>query len=188
MLQKLLRWENSKLKLQFIFDLPPVSTCNRTCPSCYALKAERRFPAVRALRQRNYTHSQLPSFTSAVINELTSTRRSARTVRIHSSGDFYSQAYIDSWSQIATALPQFTFYAFTKQLSRFDFTHLMSLPNVVIIDSLMHGPLNYGPVSRLLPGVFTCPSTSGAPVVCGVSCRYCMSKHAQTHSIQFILH
>ena len=188
MLQKLLRWENSKLKSQFIFDLPPVSTCGRTCPSCYALKSERRFPAVRALRQRNYTHSQLPTFVSTVVSELASTRRCARTVRIHSSGDFYSQSYIDSWSQIATALPQFTFYAFTKQLSRFDFTHIMSLPNVIIIDSLMHGPLNYGKASAAPKNVFVCPCND-TNTICGQTCRYCQTKgQADVKGIWFIKH
>ena len=185
---KLLTYENSKLKQQFIFDLPPVSTCNRTCPGCYALKAERRFPAVRNLRSRNYTHSTSPDFASTVVNELSSTRRSARTVRIHSSGDFYSQAYIDSWTQIATTLPHFTFYAFTKRISHFNFSQLMSLPNVIIIDSLMHAPLNYARSNALLPNVFICPATAGAPVICGVSCVYCQSKSAQLNGIQFVQH
>lgn len=185
----LLKFENLKLKQQFIFNLPASkSICNRLCPGCYANKAQLRFPAVLAYRESMYQQSLLPSFVDAIISELTSTRRKSRTVRIHESGEFYSQEYIDKWTSIATQLPQFTFYAFTKRLTDFDFSHLMSLPNVVIIDSLMYGKLNYAPVNQLLPNVFTCPSTLGKSVTCGVSCRYCMSKSAQTNGIQFVKH
>ena len=46
--EKLLKWQNSKLRQQFIFTLPAgMPTCNRVCPGCYALKAEVRFPAAR---------------------------------------------------------------------------------------------------------------------------------------------
>ena len=184
----LLKYENMKLKSQFIFNLPTVVTCARLCPGCYAHKSEVRFKTVLASRHRNFEASKSPDFVARIIKELTSTRRSFKAVRVHESGDYYSQEYIDKWSQIATALPHITFYSFTKRLAHFDFTHYMSLPNVVVIDSLMHAPLNYARSNALLPNVFICPATAGAPVICGVSCVYCQTKHAQSHSLQFIQH
>lgn len=185
----LLTYQNTKLKQQFIFDLPVrKAICGRQCPGCYALKAEKRFPAVLTKRNKLLESSKQPNFSTLIVNELLTSKRSVRTVRIHSSGEFYSQEYIDKWTSIATQLPQFTFYAFTKRLTDFDFSHLMSLPNVVIIDSLMYGKLNYAPANQLLPNVFTCPSTLGKSVICGISCRYCMSKSAQTNGIQFVKH
>ena len=36
------------------------------------------------------------------------------TIRIHESGDAYSQEYLNKWLEIATALPLVTFYMYTK--------------------------------------------------------------------------
>lgn len=37
-------------------------------------------------------------------------------VRIHDSGDFFSQDYLDAWKAIAAAFPSVIFYAYTKSL------------------------------------------------------------------------
>ena len=189
MSKSLLKWQNSKLRQQFIFTLPAgMPTCNRICPGCYALKAEVRFPAARDYRLRMLDASRQPDFATHIITELSTTRRSARTVRLHESGDFYSQSYIDSWVTIATALPAFTFYAFTKRLFDFDFSALSALPNFILINSLQHGGLNYAPLTHLRRDVFICPATLGRSVTCGVTCRYCMTKQAQHNGIQFVKH
>ena len=187
---KLLKYENNKLKQQFIFNLPvSKAICGRSCPDCYALKAQIRFAnIVVPYREARYQASLKPTFTATMINELTSTRRSARTVRIHESGEFYSQVYIDKWLTIAKALPQFTFYAFTKRVKDFDFIALMSLPNVVIIDSMMHSRLNYNKLERLNSSIYTCPATTQKNVRCGIDCRYCMTKTAQYNGVQFVKH
>lgn len=187
--EKLLKYENSKLRQQFIFTLPAgMPTCNRVCQSCYALRSEVRFPAARAYRLRMLEASRQPDFAQRIITELSTTRRSARTVRLHESGDFYAQQYISAWHTIATALPHFTFYAFTKRLADFDFSALFALPNFILINSLQHGGLNYAPLTNLRSDLFTCPVTLGKPLICGVTCRYCMSKQAQYHAPQFVKH
>ena len=186
---KLLKYENSKLKQQFIFTLPAgMSTCNRVCPGCYAMKSQVRFPAALAYRNTMLQASQQPDFADRIIAELSTTRRSARIVRLHESGEFYSQKYISSWLTIATALPQFTFYAFTKRLADFDFSKLAALPNFVLINSLQHGGLNYAPLANLRSNVFTCPATTGHTVTCGITCKYCQTKKAQYNSVQFVKH
>ena len=187
--EKLLKWQNSKLKQQFIFTLPAgMPTCARVCPGCYAIKSQVRFPAALAYRQRMYDASLQPDFAQRIITELSTTRRSARTVRVHESGEFYSQYYVNSWHTIAISLPQFTFYAFTKRLSDFDFSALLALPNFILINSLQHGGLNYAPLTDLRSDLFTCPATLGRPVTCGITCKYCMSKQAQYHAPQFVKH
>ena len=186
---KLLKYENNKLKQQFIFTLPAgMSTCNRICPGCYAMKSQVRFPAALAYRNRMLAASQQPDFADRIIAELSTTRRSARTVRLHESGEFYSQKYISSWLTIATALPQFTFYAFTKRLADFNFSKLAALPNFILINSLQHGGLNYAPLANLRSDVFTCPATTGHTVTCGITCKYCQTKNAQYNSVQFVIH
>jgi hypothetical protein len=43
-------------------------------------------------------------------------KKKAHTIRIHPEGDFYSQAYLDSWKTIAKCLPDVSFYCYTKAL------------------------------------------------------------------------
>lgn len=132
--------------------------------------------------------SQADSFVTAIVAELSSTRRTSRTVRIHESGDFYSQEYLDKWTAIAKLSPTFTFYAFTKRMKDFDFSIAKSLPNFIVIDSLQSGKLNYGKLSTLDQSKFICPSTLGQPVICGQSCKYCQTKTAQIDGVQFVKH
>ena len=74
---------------------------------CYAASAE-RFPGVRKHRWNNFLYAkgggipQVPNKCSAV--------------RIHSSGDFFNQAYFDTWLGVARANPQVEFWAYTKSL------------------------------------------------------------------------
>lgn len=194
-MKKLLKYENMKLKQQFIFNLPATQeVCGRVCPGCYAAKAQVRFPkTVLTSRERLLEATKQPDFVNRIVDELSSSRRSTKTVRIHESGEFHSQAYINKWVDIASRLPDITFYAFTKRLKDFDFTSLMSKPNVVIIDSLKHDRLNYGKPAYLAthPTAFTCPATVKATAdstVCGISCRYCMTKQAQNEGVKFVQH
>ena len=185
---KLLKYENSKLKQQFIFTLPvSKAVCGRQCPGCYALKPQIRFPkTVLPYREARLEAAKQPDFAANIISELSSTRRTSRTVRLHEAGEFFSQSYVDSWATIAKALPQFTFYTFTKRMKDFDFSKLKALPNFVLIDSLYSGSLNYGPLSSLDPSRPICPVTQGKPVECGISCRLCMTE--STTSMQFVKH
>lgn len=186
---KLLTHNNSKLKAQFIFDLPVShDVCGRRCPGCYALKAQLRFPATLEKRNRMLLSSKRPDFANNIIAELNNAKQSSRIVRVHSSGEFYSQPYVDSWHTVVTALPTFTFYAFTKRLADFDFSRLSAMPNFILINSLQFGPLNYAPIGKLPIGAFICPSTLGKPVICGVTCTYCMTKTAQTNGVCFVKH
>lgn len=184
---KLIQKGNSKLHNMYMFNLPAThAICNRICPGCYAAREQTRFPAILTARESRYTASTLPTFASTIISEITSLRTKPLYFRIHASGEFYSQAYIDSWYTIASSFPSITFYAYTKRLAHFDFSSLSSLPNFVLINSLHFRGLNYGPASSAPADAFICPSHSGA--TCGDSCTYCMTKTAQTNSVWFIKH
>ena len=180
---KLLQPGNAKLgKHQVMFNIPATTEiCGQICKGCYAEREQRRFPSVLQVRTDRYLASLSPSFVSQITAELTAMRNPPKYVRIHASGEFYSQPYLDKWVQIATAFPSITFYAFTKMLSKLDFTTLMSLPNVVIINSLPNGKINY--VKTLRPNLYTCPATG-----CGSSCTWCMTKCAQHFGVQFHQH
>jgi phosphodiesterase/alkaline phosphatase D-like protein len=74
---------------------------------CYAASAE-RFPGVREHRWHNYEATR-----QGLLPELPA---GAKHVRIHMSGDFYSQAYFDLWLDYARKHPDIKFWAFTKSL------------------------------------------------------------------------
>jgi len=85
-------------------------------PVCYAKQGGYRFPASIAARKHNLLLSQGSTFVADIVADL-ARMRSVNTVRIHDSGDFYSQEYFNKWADIARALPYLTFYAYTKSLN-----------------------------------------------------------------------
>jgi hypothetical protein len=100
------------------FGLPAVDTCPgaSACKSiCFATQGTYRFRAVRAVRADNLAASQGSSFVTDMVAAIRRLR-SRNVVRVHDSGDFYSQEYMDSWFQIARSLPEKRFYAYTKSL------------------------------------------------------------------------
>lgn len=98
------------------FSLPAVVTCPGRTPMCtrycYARKAQRQYPNVRTSRQRNYVWSRFGLFEEAV-SEIIQKRR-LPNLRIHESGDFYSQEYLNKWLRIIAANPATRFWANTK--------------------------------------------------------------------------
>lgn len=110
---------NKKLpKSTGIFNIPAVVTCpfrTEFCTkSCYALKAERIYPAVRPAREFNLELSRTDNFPSLMIEKLTKIQHKIDTFRIHESGDFYNQKYLNNWFLIASEFPSIKFYAYTK--------------------------------------------------------------------------
>ena len=93
-----------------------------TCPGalackdpCYAKQGNYLRGNVKRAKQGNLLASVLPGFVNNMIAEIKS-RRTYNTIRIHDAGDFYSQEYFNKWCDIARALPDRIFYAYTKAL------------------------------------------------------------------------
>ncbi len=130
---------NTKLKKDNIykFSLPVRKTCigaSDCLDYCYAKKGYYKIfeSKVNSVRERNYKFSKSIIFVNAIIHEIK--RRKLKIIRIHDSGDFYSQEYLDNWFMIANTLPEVRFYAYTKSL-QLDFSLFKSLPNGKIIQS-----------------------------------------------------
>ena len=75
---------------------------------CYAASSE-RFPAVREHRWKNFEYVK-----SGGVPTLPN---DCKNVRIHASGDFFSQKYFDMWVSIARENPSVKFWAFTKSIN-----------------------------------------------------------------------
>ena len=122
-----------------IFNLPHRVTCpgaTEECKKyCYARKAEVQYKQVIPYRYRNLELSKQKDFVERMCEEISHTR-TMTAVRIHESGDFYNQAYVDKWAKIAKTFPhiQFTFY--TKSFHLFDFSELRRLKNVTAFASV----------------------------------------------------
>jgi len=128
---------NSKLKKHkiFSFDLPPRITCVKCNCCCWAEKGHyTQKPKDKKLRWK-FLHwlTKQPDFESTMINSIKA-KKSAAAIRIHGTGDYYSQDYIERWSKIIAALPKMKFYSYTKAL-HLDFKPLVDLDNFTLIQS-----------------------------------------------------
>ena len=177
------------------WDLPASQeVCGRVCPGCYAKKAQQVYPAVLPSRERKLQLTKEPHFTEDISESIFAL--SPSYVRIHSSGEFYSQKYVNDWYLISRIHKDTTFYAYTKRKKDFDFSVLEGAPNVVIIDSLHSGTLNYGVIEDKPKGMFLCPDYPNSAerlalpkgAICGNTCHYCMSKDAQKTGVYFKIH
>lgn len=99
-----------------IFNLPAGITCpgaTKFCAKvCYAKKAQRNYPAVTPSRMKHLELTKQKDFVDIMVKEITKSK--CPMVRIHESGDMYSQEYLDKWKAIATGMPKISFLAYTK--------------------------------------------------------------------------
>jgi hypothetical protein len=164
-----------------IFNLPAIKTCpNHTLcgQACYARKAEKRFKAVVASRERNLSASKASDFVDAMVKTLAK----AKKVRIHESGDFYSGEYTERWRRIIQALPSVRFKCFTKVEEAY--RTLSKLPNLAIhLSVLPDGSVNFGTdeemddLAKKYMVAFICPKKRAKTHECSkFECTECFNK------------
>lgn len=89
---------------------------------CYARNGTYLFPAVKAKHQRNFMRAMdnITQWQGDMLAELRADRfRGGKFVRVHDSGDFWSDDYTLAWLDIARAVPDVVFYCYTKEIARF---------------------------------------------------------------------
>lgn len=91
---------------------PGASACRAVC---FAKQGAYNFKNVKEARMANLDASMGPGFVADTVAALRR-RRSYNVVRVHDSGDFYSQEYLDRWYAVARAMPERVFYAYTKSM------------------------------------------------------------------------
>ena len=170
-----------------IFNLPAISTCPncKACAdTCYALQAEKRYPAVLPCRERNHKASLGSAFVVDMVKLIKHgvARYGVKAVRVHESGDFYSQEYANKWDSIAFAVhaeyPEVKFFAYTKSPYR-------PLSGFNIVESILpDGSINYGPWAYVIEKAIKyhaviCPyglTKVNFKGMCGVKCKACQNK------------
>jgi hypothetical protein len=99
-----------------------------TCPSagicahvCYARNGTYRWPVVLGRHHTNlqFVLDDLPGWETAMTAELGAHKFHGGWIRIHDSGDFFNDDYLQAWLRICHARPGVNFYAYTKEVTRF---------------------------------------------------------------------
>jgi Gene product 88 len=83
---------------------------------CFAAGDESRYPNVRRLRWHNFDLLKGQTREGMVALILASLPVGAKFVRLHVSGDFFSDIYFLAWMDVAKANPEMLFYTYTKSL------------------------------------------------------------------------
>lgn len=179
-----LKGGNMKLIDILIFDLPAVETC-LNCDDCklkcYAKKAEVQYKDTYVFRQTNlalYKHDRALLF-ELIVKQISESK--INSIRIHASGDFFNQSYIDFWCDIVKMFPSKKFYAYSKVIELFDFSNIEGLSNFNLINSIVADiHLNFGSVEYCQSlnkkyNTFICPATLKENVKCGLDCSYCIT-------------
>lgn len=100
-----------------VIGMQHIQTCRgaNACKAyCYAKQGRYTMPNVFDARLANLVASVSADFVEKTVEALLASK--ADIVRVHDSGDFYSQVYLEKWFMIARHLPEMTFYAYTKSL------------------------------------------------------------------------
>jgi hypothetical protein len=100
---------------------------------CYASSSE-RFPAVREHRWKNFEYVKAGG--KLIIP------KDCKSIRIHSSGDFFNQNYFDSWIDLANENPNIEMWAYTKSLNYW-INRINDIPNNLILTASYGGSLDF---------------------------------------------
>jgi|SRR3990167_5944299 len=107
------------------FNIPAFRSADgfATCPKagacatlCYARQGRYMMPNVQRPREFNLAVARRDpaAFQAMAIEDLGKIKN--KIVRVHDSGDFFSQEYMDAWFAVARTFPEKRFYAYTKSL------------------------------------------------------------------------
>jgi hypothetical protein len=113
---------NMVMKGVLIWNLPSRLTCPMSTPLCrkfcYAVKAERCWKNALPCRHENLECSKDRNFVdnmrTIIKAETLKSKKPISHFRIHESGDFYNQQYLDDWKAICSYFKGIKFLAFTK--------------------------------------------------------------------------
>jgi hypothetical protein len=108
---------NSKLgSAVWHFSLPAIKTCvnhSGLCAKlCYATKGHYRYASVQQREAINEEMRKQPNWVARVVSQIA--LHDIRKVRIHTSGDFDSVEYAESWVKIAEKRTETRFWAYTR--------------------------------------------------------------------------
>jgi len=182
-----------------------------TCrDACYAKSGRHVFANVQSLQAGNWNFIKQFESNKDVLGAakelLSAIGPKKPLMRIHESGDFFSQWYVDVWTAVITALPQTQFWFYTRCF-QFDFSAMKDLTNVACWAStdkdnevkatefVKNQPFfrhAFGPLQleEKPENTVLCPVTTGKLNVNGAceSCMLCVDRNRMKKHIGFVLH
>lgn len=101
-----------------VVTCPTAGSCARLC---YARNGTYLFSNVLARHTANLELAvqRRDEFKARMIEECSNPSMAGKYVRVHDDGDFFSDEYLADWLEIIAACAGVTFYAYTKEVSRF---------------------------------------------------------------------
>jgi hypothetical protein len=200
------------------FSLPagPLFSCpgaTDACTDCYAMKYRHLFSNVQAAFAKNWLlikkFEKKKDTNGAVKALLEMISDDAKVFRIHESGDFYSQWYINVWAEVVKQRKDITFWAYTRSFD-FDFSKLTKQKNFALWAStdqynqkaakhfvrrfkksgVKHAYGPYEHEKEIPENSFICPVTSGKLDVEGAceKCLLCVVKKRVNKNVVFLGH
>lgn len=190
------------------FDLPagPQATCpgaSEYCAAvCYARKGHYTFGSVRTKYAANFEAWRTePAILEARLAGELDILPAGAVVRLHTSGDFLSAAYVGMWMRLAEDHPSIRFYAYTRSWTvpniRRTLERFRQLDNVTLWAShdptMAPAPAGW-PVTRIVadwsaaPAEAHCPEQTGKRASCS-DCGLCFNPALRSNArLAFLLH
>ena len=204
---KPLKYGNSKLHHDLTWSLPAVRSCPRCkkfgCDrECYGLHGNYTFKNVKDSLELNFrlARFELDRLEDLINKQLGHTKH-PWSVRIHCTGEFFNQRYLDMWTRVAQKNSNHQFFFFTKEAGRLDFSKFIALSNVSAVNSVLPtGTLNFGnpewlrrtkhDLDRLGCEYFVCPYPKADKNEdnCGTKCTYCRDCTGKFKTVLFLKH
>jgi hypothetical protein len=100
---------------------------------CYAKKGAYTWSNVQPAFEKRYQLSKTDEFVSAINAEIL--KKKPDYVRVHDSGDYYSNKYLAKWIQIAKDNPNVRFYSYTNMVDMLLKANLPDNYDVIFSDS-----------------------------------------------------
>ena len=142
--------QNSKLKKTskslglrvFNFGIPAYKSASGklTCPFadacvkfCYAKKGAYIWSNVQPAFEKRYQLSKTDDFVNKMNQEII--KKKPDYVRVHDSGDYYSNAYLRKWLAVAIHNPSVRFYSYTNCVSMLKNANLPDNYDIIFSDS-----------------------------------------------------
>lgn len=194
---------NNHYNKVLVWNLPPVLTCPSASLWCtkHCYNADPRsdvFP-INKWSENLYLLKNNMEFVRKELKSKINNIDGLVAVRIHSSGDFFSNEYIKMWHEIAIFCPNAHFWAYTRSWNEStllkELEELQALENIQLFASWDHTmpeppkewrqSIVYKPDTVSNHQGLICPEQSGNSPNC-ISCKFCIRKGKE--NVLFILH
>jgi len=109
------------------------------CKDCYATKNRHYFKNVMSAHYLNFVTMQEAmkddDLYNNIVNDLYNKIKNKKIFRIHESGDFFSQGYINLWDNVIKECSETKFWTFTRSFN-FDYSHILKNENFKLLASV----------------------------------------------------